>query len=159
MVKIKKNILGDTRTATRMPTREEFDKSNKWHQEDVFNLGFSFMLAVMDQLGRHDWTKTDEPFASMFYDNMRMVIEDGKDFFDGEWSRLHYEVHERHHLTRHCPDDVNLIDVIEMVCDCVAAGMARSGSVYDVEIPHDVLDKAIKNTVDMLISEIEVEER
>lgn len=49
-----------------------------------------------------------------------------------------------------------MFDVIEMLCDCVAAGMARSGNVYDVEISSDVLQKAVKNTVDMLKNEIEV---
>lgn len=80
------------------------------------------------------------------------------DFFDGEWSKIHYEVLERHHLKRHCPDDVNMLDVIEMICDCVAAGMARSGEVYDVDIPAEVLTKAVKNTVDLLKREIEVVE-
>ena len=78
------------------------------------------------------------------------------DFFDGEWSKLHYNVLERHHLKRHCPDDVNMLDVIEMICDCVAAGMARSGEVYDVDIPAEVLTKAVKITVELLKSHIQV---
>ena len=77
-------------------------------------------------------------------------------FFDGEWSKLHYQELERHHLKRNCPDDVNLFDVIEMLCDCVAAGMARSGDVYDVDIPSEVLVKAVSNTSKWLQSRIMV---
>lgn len=75
---------------------------------------------------------------------------------DGEWAKLHYEELERHHLRRYCPEDVTLIDVIEMLCDCVAAGMARSGEVYDVDISADVLLKATKNTVEMLKNSVTV---
>ena len=78
------------------------------------------------------------------------------DFFDGEWSKLHYTELERHHLSRHCPDDVNMFDVIEMICDCVAAGMARTGDVTDVEIPPEVLTKAVKNTVEVLKEQVEL---
>ena len=61
---------------------------------------------------------------------------------------------ERHHLNEHCPDDVNLIDVIEMICDCVCAGMARSGSVYPVTISSEILQKAVENTVNMCIESV-----
>ena len=44
---------------------------------------------------------------------------------------------------------MNLIDVLEMICDCVCAGMARSGEVRDLEISEDILLKAVKNTVEM----------
>ena len=65
---------------------------------------------------------------------------------------------ERHHLLKNVPDDVDLLDVLEQICDCVSAGMARSGKVFDVEIPSEILEKAVKNTVKMLIDRIEVEE-
>ena len=85
----------------------------------------------------------------MFYNDMCATIRGEKEFFDGEWSHKHYYELERHHLRRHCPDDVTLIDVVEMVCDCVSAGMARSGEVRDLEISEDILVKAVKNTVEM----------
>ena len=104
----------------------------------------------------HDWTKISEPYATMFYDDMCATIRGERDFFDGEWSKLHYNELERHHLKRHCPDDVTLIDVVEMVCDCVSAGMARSGKVYDLDIDEAILSKALKNTVNLLKEQIEV---
>jgi hypothetical protein len=94
----------------------------------------------------------------MFYDDMCATIRGERDFFDGEWSKLHYYEKERHHLKRHCPDDVTLIDVVEMVCDCVSAGMARSGEVYDLDIDEAILSKALKNTVNLLKEQIEVVE-
>lgn len=63
---------------------------------------------------------------------------------------------ERHHLNDSVPEDVNLIDVLEMVIDCTVAGLARSGSVYDITIPEDVLKKAIDNTKQMIIDNVDV---
>ena len=51
---------------------------------------------------------------------------------------------------------MNLFDVIEMICDCVAAGMARTGDVYEVTIPNEVLQKAVLNTVGILKNQIEL---
>ena len=77
-------------------------------------------------------------------------------FTDGEWYPIHCKT-ERHHLNEHCPEDVNLIDVLEMICDCVCAGMARSGGVYPISISDDVLRKAFANTVQMCINSVEME--
>jgi hypothetical protein len=54
------------------------------------------------------------------------------------------------HLLSNCPKDVNLLDVLEMIADCVCAGMARSGDVRDVEINEEILNKALKNTVTLI---------
>jgi hypothetical protein len=49
---------------------------------------------------------------------------------------------------------VNLLDVLEYISDCVMAGMARSGSVYDLTMPPELLERAFKNTVDLLKSQV-----
>ena len=116
-----------------------------------------FAQEIENRSEKHDWTKKVEPYKSMFYRDMCNTIEGRVDFFNGEWSRLHYEELERHHLNRHCPEDVNLIDVIEMLCDCVVAGKARSGDVYDITISDTVLQNAVKNTVELLKSHVVVE--
>lgn len=157
-VKMKKNTLGDTRTAKRMPTKEEFRYSNWLHKDDVINLATEFATELRARCSNHDWTKVQEPYASMFYDLMKSTIEDGEDFLSGEWARLHYGVLERHHLSRHCPEDVDLFDVLEMIFDVVSAGMTRSGSVYPIEISNAVLQKAVSNTVNYLVKNVEVEE-
>lgn len=157
-VTMKKNTLGDTRTAERMPTRAEFDVANVLHIRDVNALVASFVQEMINRINRHDWTKVSEPYRSMFYRDMSSVIEHGMDFLDGEWSKLHYYELERHHLGRHCPEDVDLIDVIEMLADCVSAGMARSGHVYEIKIPDSVLQKAVFNTVKKMIDAVEIED-
>lgn len=158
MIEIKKHTEGDSRVAECVPTFPEFSEANRDHVEDVRNLANLFSEMLNDRVCKHDWTKLHEPYRSMFYRDLCDTIEGKMDFFDGKWSNLHYNELERHHLGRHCPDDVNLFDVIEMICDCVAAGMARSGEVYDVDIPAEVLTKAVKNTVELLKSEIQVVE-
>lgn len=54
------------------------------------------------------------------------------------------------------PEDVNLIDVLEMIVDCVMAGMARTGNVYPLDIKNEVLRKAFDNTVELLKRNVEV---
>jgi hypothetical protein len=54
------------------------------------------------------------------------------------------------------PADVNLIDVLDMIADCVMAGMARSGSVYALKLNPAVLATAFDNTVELLKSEVVV---
>ena len=50
------------------------------------------------------------------------------------------------------------MDVIEHVVDCVMAGMARSGSVYDLDLPDELLQRALKNTVELLKANVQVVE-
>ena len=158
IVKMERNCLGDTRTATHMPTREEFREANWSHKDDVLNLAVAFATELRSRVGNHDWTKVQEPYASKFYNLMKATIEDGADFMSGEWAHLHFDVLERHHLNRHCPDDVDLFDVLEMIFDCVSAGMARSGSVYPLKISNEILQKAVANTVNYLVENIEITE-
>lgn len=157
-VRIKQNKLGDTRTATRTPTFTEFINSNKLHCDDVENMTNAIAHEIIKQGKNHDITKRTEPYRSLFYRELCAKIEGKIDSFtDGEWYPMHCKT-ERHHLNEYCPDDVNLIDVIEMICDCVCAGMARSGSVYPIEISSEILQKAIQNTVQMCIDAVEIQE-
>ena len=154
-IKIKKNTLGDTRTAERIPTFKEFEKSNIYHQEDVKRMMAEIASDIELQGTVHDYTKTSEPEKSLFYRELCATIDGKMDFERGEWYPMHCR-RERHHLKQHCPENVNLIDVIEMICDCVCAGMARSGSVYPVKIPNEILQQAVENTVQMCIDAVEV---
>ena len=80
----------------------------------------------------------------------------GTDFTKDEWYQIHIKV-EGHHLLSNCPNDVNLIDVLEMIVDCTCAGLARSGEVRPMEINDDILHKAIDNTIELIKSMVEVE--
>ena len=155
-IKIKENKLGDTRTATHTPTIVEFERANILHYEDVKSLMSEIASEIRNCGAMHDYTKLREPNKSLFYRELCATIE-GKmnDFTEGEWYLMHCAT-ERHHLNVFCPDDVNLIDVIEMICDCVCAGMARTGEVRPIEIDADILEKAVQNTVTLLADAVEI---
>ena len=144
---IHKNPNGDTRTAPKDIAFEQFEEANSSHINDVEEV----MSAIASKLRSngliHDWTKKSE--EAMFYRDFLATMNDGADFVSGEWYQLHVNT-ERHHLLSRCPEDVNLLDVIEMIVDCVCAGKTRSGEVMDLEISQEILDKALKNTVKMV---------
>ena len=157
-IKIKRNTLGDTRTAKRVPTFIEFSHSNNSHVDDVLHMMNSIAEMIRAAGANHDHTKINDPEKSLFYRELCATREGKTDsFVDGKWYPMHCKT-ERHHLNECCPDDVNLIDILEMICDCVCAGMARSGSVYPIEISSEILQKAVSNTVEMCMNAVEVEE-
>lgn len=102
--------------------------------------------------------------AATNHDTDKLTDIDGfhRDFVTGftrtEWWDAHRKLN-RHHLLQAdgVPDDVNLIDVLEMIADCVMAGMARSGSVYRLDLDPNVLQRAFENTIEVLKSNVEVE--
>lgn len=156
-VKIRRNTNGDSRVATRVPDFSEFIDSNLGHCANVKSMMFNFTEDIIWQGEKHDWTKEEEPYRSMFYRDLCNTIEGKMKFEDGEWCKLHYAT-ERHHLLENAPDDVNLIDVIEMIADCVCAGMARSGEVRPLEIDESILMKAVDNTVKLMTESVELRE-
>lgn len=156
-VTIKKNTNGDTRVAKAVPNFYDFKKSNEQHWGEVREMMHEIADDINVAGANHDYTKTGADTGSLFYRELCNTIEGKMNFEDGKWYKMHCET-ERHHLNKHCPDDVNLIDVIEMICDCVCAGMARSGLVYPIEISSEILQKAVKNTVKMCINAVEMEE-
>lgn len=158
MIEIKHHTEGDSRVAKEVPTFEDFRSANCSHVNDVTALARFFEKELRERIRNHDWTKLVEPYASLFYRDLCAAIEKRKDFMDGEWAKIHYTELERHHLNEYCPENVNLFDVIEMICDCVAAGMARNGDVGDVNIHSYILKKAVENTVKLLKDEIKVVE-
>ena len=103
---------------------------------------------------KHDYTKLDS--FDEFFEDMSATIKTDAKFKSLSWWKKHLE--ERHHLNDRCPDDVNLLDVIEMIADMVCAGKARSGNVYPVELNNEILQKAVSNTVKMLIEMVVVDD-
>lgn len=154
-VVIKKNPNGDTRTAPKGVTFEQFQEANDMHRHDV--------RAVMRELAgklteagiTHDFTKKSQ--ERMFYNDFLFSVNQGANFALSGWYQLHVMA-ERHHLLANCPKDVNLIDVLEMLVDCVCAGIARSGEVREIELTDDILHLAVNNTVDLIKSMIVVSE-
>lgn len=155
MIQIRKNTAGDSRTAEQIPSITEFNKANSSHRHDVMQLMGKIGNDIIRRGEYHDYTKTDEPGRSMFYRDLCGSLEKWINFTDGEWYKMHCTV-ERHHLDRRCPEDVNLIDVIEMVCDSVCAGLTRTGEVRPINISSEILERAVANTVKLCTDAVQV---
>lgn len=153
MIRIRKSQCADTRSARHLVTKEELMKDTKAHIRDV-KRGMDFFAELLQDAGDdHDWTKLK--FFDEFYKQFHKAQK------TGEWGKGWYdELHlpyERHHLNERVPEDVDLLDVLEMICDNVMAGMARSGEYRYAELPAGLLETAYKNTVKMLLGQVVVE--
>lgn len=155
MIRIKKNPNGDTRTAPSGITFKQFQEANDMHIDNVEEVMWEIANLVEKAGDLHDCTKKSQ--ERMFYRDFVNTQENDADFLSGEWYQLHVNA-ERHHLLSNCPDDVNLIDVLEMIADCTCAGLARSGEIRDLEINSEILDRAVKNTAELIKSMVEVVE-
>jgi len=127
MIKIGKSETADTRTCdfTKV-TEETLYSSSKQHISDVRRALDFFMAKVCEAGQNHDPDKLTD------------IAGFHRDFVTGfkqtEWWDRHRKLN-RHHLNMEdgIPADVNLIDVLDFIADCVMAGMARSGSVYPLK--------------------------
>jgi len=118
------------------------------------------LFALSDELkiigNNHDHTKISH-FEQFFEDfSKKQQDPENVDLKKLPWWQIHLT--ERHHLNDKCPENVDLLDVLEMVVDCVCAGKARTGEVYPIEISNDILQKAVKNTQKLLEQNIRVKE-
>jgi hypothetical protein len=106
-----------------------------------------FSTKLFEAAACHDYDKLTE--IDHFYSDFKTKFEK-----TGWWDN-HRKIH-RHHLLQAdgVPEDVNLLDVLEFIADCVMAGMARSGSVYPLDISDELLRKAFNNTVECLKEQV-----
>lgn len=150
MICIKPSPTADTRTCDfAAVTKDTLYASSVQHIADVgMALGF-FQQMLTRAAQRHDTDKlTDiDGFHRDFLTGFKVT----------EWWDRH-RLLNRHHLTNEdgVPGDVNLIDVLDFIADCVMAGMARSGSVYPLKLSPELLERAFQNTVEMLKREVVV---
>ena len=154
MIKINKSTNADTRSATEKVSKEVLLENSKQHIEDV-NKALWWMSNRLIDIGfGHDWTKLEN--IDEFYADFSST----QDGFQGDFKQMHWfkdlHLQERHHLTDRCPEDVNLFDVLERIADCVMAGLARSGNLYEDTLSPEILVKAYQNTINLLIAEVEV---
>lgn len=153
-ITIRRSPSADTRSADHMVTRTELRESTFLHVMDVHGAMHRLAMLIEEAGIRHDWTKKEH--FDEFYQQFHRAQETGE-WGHGWYDRIHI-VKERHHLRDRCPDDVNLIDVLEMLCDNVMAGLARSGE-YREEIPDtEMLLRAYRNTARLLVENTEVVE-
>ncbi len=152
MIQIRKSPTADTRTCDfANVTPETLLASSKSHIVDV-QQGMAFFAGMLlDAAAAHDHDKItgNAWFHADFVTGFKQT---------GWWDN-HRKIN-RHHLNYDdgIPADVNLLDLLEYLTDCVMAGMARSGSVYDIVASPELLDRAFKNTVELLKANVEVAE-
>ena len=153
-IKIKQSHDADTRSAEGNVTKKQLLQNTYSHISDVQNIGDFIIDKFKEQLKNHDYTKID--YIDDFYkDFTNQLNNKEQNFKEMPWFKDKH-LQERHHLNDRVPKDVNLIDVLEMVVDCCAAGLARSGNIYPITIPQEVIEKAIDNTKQLIIDNSEV---
>lgn len=152
MIKVKASPTAENRIQNHEEvTMQQLLNSSIQHINDVTNAMEFFVKMLRDASKKHDYDKITS--IDDFYKSFK------SGFKDVEWYESHKKLN-RHHLfvEEGIPSDVNLIDVLEMISDCVMAGMSRSGSVYDLNLDVYVLEKAFKNTVELLKKNVKLEE-
>lgn len=146
-IPIYRNGDGDTRTANPNVSYDDFHTANLMHKSDVYRL-MNLLANMIEDAGRtHDFTKIDSEQA--FFMDFQNTLALGGDFTKKPWYRSHIN-NERHHLNDRCPEDVNLIDVLEMISDCCAAGAARTGAYSPINLSDEILRKAFENTIELI---------
>jgi len=152
MIQISKSETADTRTCDfANVSKETLLASSKQHIGDVGKALTFFRDEIYKADIRHDTDKlTDiDGFHADFVTGFKQT---------GWWDR-HRKLN-RHHLNMAdgVPDDVNLIDVLDFIADCVMAGMGRSGSVSPLKLSPELLELAFQNTVTLLKEQVVVVE-
>ncbi len=150
MITIRKSETADTRTCDfAAVSKDTLYASSLQHIGDVRKALWHFVWLLREASANHDPDKLTD------IDGFHADFVTG--FKETGWRDRHRKLN-RHHLTHEdgIPADVNLIDVLDFVADCVMAGMARSGSVYPLQLPPELLERAFQNTVTLLTNEVEV---
>lgn len=154
-VLIEKTLKCDTRSPNiANVTQQDVAEDTAKHQDAVAHVYYKLFEMGARQIAEHDYTKMY--YLALF----TRALQTG--FKEDEFRKLHWfnDLHiklERHHLNDHCPDDVNLIDIIEMIIDGVCAFKARDtgGEFRPIVLSNDILKKAVANTAQLLLDNIE----
>ena len=123
MIYINKSPTADTRTCDFAKVKkEQLLKNTEQHIDDV-KQGVNFITTfLIEQAKLHDWDKIEN--IDRFYSDFKTG------FKKKTWWENHKKV-SRHHLspTGHIPENVNLMDVLEYIVDCVMAGSKKWRSI------------------------------
>ena len=152
MILISKSKTADTRSCDYANvTKERLLESSLQHIGDVSQAMAFLAGCILKAAAKHD------------YDKLTLIDWFHRDFVTGfqetGWWDNHRKIH-RHHLAQEdgVPDDVDLLDVLEYIADCVMAGMARTGEVYELKVVPELLVEAFNNTVKLLKGQVLVSE-
>lgn len=152
-----KNPNGDNRTCNpKKISFEQFREANLSHQREVKSVMSTLAMLLINNGLIHDYTKNSSLYQEYYEYFKDFKEKQGIDFINGSWYQHHITA-ERHHPNSYCCSDINLLDIIETIVDCVCAGKARSGEIRDLEFDSEIVQKAIQNTV-KLIDDITVVE-
>ena len=151
---IRKSNNADSRSADVDVTKDDLMRDTLSHIGDVRNVGYWISEKLQDQLTEHDYTKIDY-IDEFYHDFIEQLNSKEAHFKEMPWFKNRHMT-ERHHLNDSVPEDVNLLDVLEMVIDCTVAGLARSGNVYPITISPEVLQKAVENTSNLIINNTKI---
>lgn len=148
MIVVTRHPAADTRTCdcTKV-TKTQLLAASLSHIHDVQEALNSFRSYLLKAASCHDYDKITK--IDHFHEDFATNFEQ-----TGWWDN-HRKIH-RHHLNYEdgTPPDVNLLDVLEYIADCVMAGMARTGEVYPLVVSNELLMTAFQNTVEKLKAEV-----
>jgi len=150
MINIKPSPTADTRTCDfANVSKETLLESSHQHIADVREALRYFGSVLAKAAENHDEDKISD------IDGFHRDFVTG--FKQTEWWDKHRWLN-RHHLNvaDGVRADVNLIDVLDFIADCVMAGMARSGTVTPLQLSPELLTKAFENTVELLKRNVQV---
>lgn len=150
MIEIKRSETADSRTCDfANVSKETLLNSSRQHIGDVVKALAFFSSKLIEAAGEHDYDKLTA--IDWFHSDFK------SGFKETGWWDNHRKIH-RHHIANEdgIPKDVNLLDVLEHIADCVMAGLARSSNPYDPDLPDELLKTAFKNTVSLLKNQVSV---
>lgn len=164
-IEVTKSPTADTRSCDpKTVTKEQLLDSSKKHIQDVKNAinwlsnevllrrpAYDYDSYFINEFKYHDHDKVTG--IDVFHADF--IKANDRSFIDGDWYKNHLKVN-RHHLNTPdgVPDDVNLIDVLEHLADCAVAGMARTGEVFPISLSDELLQEAVTNTLELILSKV-----
>ena len=156
IVEIDKSPNADSRTADKGKVSfEDFSKATDMHREDVKNVIYELARRLREIGDKHDWTKKEQ--EDEYYDSYVTSKKNGTDFHNSDWYKNHVK-EERHHIKYHVAPDINLLDILEVICDHCCDELVEKGKVGKMDIDEDVLMKAFNNTVELVKSFIRLDD-
>lgn len=152
----------DTRQGKPLQSKDILLISSLLHRQDVRRLGLYLMQMLEKSIGSHDWTKIK--YIDEFYDNFVEFHKTKRKFKDNGWWQKHRNIEKHHIFDYDGTEPINLIDFLDLCCDWVAAGIARSEkhkftmnwikeAELDPEVIKDALYNAFLNTLNLLSKE------
>ena len=145
----------DGRTAEDNLTKEKLYEATVNHIHDVSRAMDIFAKEISERGKQHDFTKVGDYFEE--YAEVALAGIPEGEFENTEWCQKHYTL-ERHHVNDQADTHVDLIDILEHICDVTLAGMGRAGHVSSKysDINPLLLYRAYWNTIRKLESITEV---